>query len=80
MCINQLIIVLIIFLIYIIYLQMQNQFKEGFIDNFVNHLVLPPILAGRIRPFYRNRRKKYIELQDKYSNIAIKYLKQKKLM
>jgi hypothetical protein len=45
--------------------------KEAFIDK----LVLPPLVATRIRPFYRNNRKFYTELVETYSPIATKQMK-----
>ena len=53
-----------------------NKEKEPFID----HLVLPPVLAGRIRPFYRNHRKYYREIYEKYSNMINRHMKQHKLL
>jgi hypothetical protein len=55
--------------------QQQEIIREPYVDHFVNHLVLPPLVAGRIRPFYRNNRKFYTDLYEKYSNIATKHMK-----
>ena len=53
----------------------EEMLREPFVNNIMNHLVLPPLVAGRIRPFYRNNRKFYTELYEKYSNIATKHMK-----
>ena len=60
--------------------QQQEIIREPYVDHFVNHLVLPPLVAGRIRPFYRNNRKFYTDLYEKYSNIATKHLKKNGLV
>ena len=53
----------------------QEMIREPYVDQFVNHLVLPPLIAGRIRPFYRNNRKFYTDLYEKYTGMATKHLK-----
>ena len=44
-------------------------------EPFIDKLVLPPLVATRIRPFYRNQRKFYRELFETYSPIATKQMK-----
>ena len=44
-------------------------------EPFVGKFVLPPLVATRIRPFYRNQRKFYRELFETYSPIATKQMK-----
>jgi hypothetical protein len=58
----------------------EEMLREPYVDQFVNNLVLPPLVAGRIRPFYRNNRKFYTELYEKYSNIATKHMKKNGLV
>ena len=53
----------------------KEMIREPYVDQFVNHLVLPPLIAGKIRPFYRNNRKFYTDLYEKYSGMATKNLK-----
>ena len=67
---------LLLFSLFIYFQKEIDKEKEPFID----HLVLPPVLAGRIRPFYRNHRKYYREIVDKYSGIMSKHLKYYKLL
>ena len=58
----------------------EEMIREPYVDQFINHLVLPPLVAGRIRPFYRNNRKFYTDLYEKYSNMATKHLKKNGLV
>ena len=58
----------------------QEMIREPYVDQFVNHLVLPPLIAGRIRPFYRNNRKFYTDLYEKYTGMATKHLKKNGLV
>ena len=64
-------------------IQQQDQeemIREPYINHFVNHLVLPPLVAGRIRPFYRNNRKFYTDLYEKYTGMATKHMRKNGLM
>ena len=61
-------------------IQKEEMIREPYVDQFINHLVLPPLVAGRIRPFYRNNRKFYTDLYEKYSNMATKHLKKNGLV
>lgn len=54
--------------------------REPYVDHFVNHLVLPPLVAGRIRPFYRNNRKFYTDLYEKYTGMATKHMRKNGLV
>ena len=67
---------LLLFSLFIYFQKEIDKEKEPFID----HLVLPPVLAGRIRPFYRNNRKYYREIYEKYSNMVNRHMKQQKLL
>ena len=58
----------------------EEMIREPYINHFVNHLVLPPLVAGRIRPFYRNNRKFYTELYEKYTGMATKHMRKNGLM
>ena len=55
--------------------QYQEETQEQYQEPFINKLVLPPLVATRIRPFYRNQRKYYTELFESYSNSATKQMK-----
>ena len=64
-------------------IQQQDQeemIREPYVDQFVNNLVLPPLVAGRIRPFYRNNRKFYTDLYEKYTGMATKHMRKNGLM
>ena len=64
-------------------IQQQDQeemIREPYVDQFVNNLVLPPLVAGRIRPFYRNNRKFYTELYEKYTGMATKHMRKNGLV
>ena len=64
-------------------IQQQDQeeiIREPYVDQMMNHLVLPPLVAGRIRPFYRNNRKFYTDLYEKYRGMATKHLKKNGLV
>ena len=67
-------------------IQKENQEKrwkeEQYIttEPFINKLVLPPLVAGRIRPFYRNNRKFYTELYEKYTGMATKHMRKNGLV
>ena len=58
----------------------EEMIREPYINHFVNHLVLPPLVAGRIRPFYRNNRKFYTDLYEKYTVMATKHMRKNGLM
>ena len=58
----------------------EEMIREPYINHFVNHLVLPPLVAGRIRPFYRNNRKFYTDLYEKYTGMATKHMRKNGLM
>jgi glucan phosphoethanolaminetransferase (alkaline phosphatase superfamily) len=58
----------------------EEMIREPYINHFVNHLVLPPLVAGRIRPFYRNNRKFYTELYEKYTGMATKHMRKNGLV
>ena len=61
-------------------IQKEEMIREPYINHFVNHLVLPPLVAGRIRPFYRNNRKFYTDLYEKYTGMATKHMRKNGLM
>ena len=73
---------LLIFIIFIFIFSIYQEQEdiEKIQEPFIDHLVLPPILAGRIRPFYRNNRKYYKEIYDKYTGLATQHLKRNKWM
>ena len=58
-----------------LFICIQEQYQEQYQEPFINKLVLPPLVATRIRPFYRNQRKYYTELFESYSNSATKQMK-----
>ena len=58
----------------------EEMIREPYINQFVNNLVLPPLVAGRIRPFYRNNRKFYTDLYEKYTGMATKHMRKNGLM
>jgi hypothetical protein len=58
----------------------EEMIREPYVDHFVNHLVLPPLVAGRIRPFYRNNRKFYTDLYEKYTGMATKHMRKNGLV
>ena len=58
----------------------EEMIREPYINHFVNHLVLPPLVAGRIRPLYRNNRKFYTDLYEKYTGMATKHMRKNGLM
>ena len=58
----------------------EEMIREPYINHFVNHLVLPPLVAGRIRPFYRNNRKFYTDLYEKYTGMATKHMRKNGLV
>lgn len=71
-----LIIILALSSLFIYCIQEENQGEQYIItEPFIDKLVLPPLVATRIRPFYRNNRKFYRELYETYSNIATKHMK-----
>lgn len=61
-------------------IQEEEMIREPYINHFVNHLVLPPLVAGRIRPFYRNNRKFYTDLYEKYTGMATKHMRKNGLV
>lgn len=69
---------LLLFSLFIYFQKEINNEKKK--EPFIDHLVLPPVLAGRIRPFYRNNRKYYRDIYEKYSNIINRHMKQHKLL
>ncbi len=66
--------------IFIFSIYQEQEDIEKIQEPFIDHLVLPPILAGRIRPFYRNNRKYYKEIYDKYTGLATRHLKRNNWM
>ena len=58
----------------------EEMIREPYINHFVNHLVLPPLVAGRIRPFYRNNRKFYTDLYEKYTGMSTKHMRKNGLV
>ena len=70
-----LIIILALSCLFICCIQEKNQEQYIITEPFVDKLVLPPLVATRIRPFYRNQRKFYRELFETYSPIATKQMK-----
>ena len=70
-----LIIILALSSLFIYCIQEKNQEQYIITEPFVDKLVLPPLVATRIRPFYRNQRKFYRELFETYSPIATNHMK-----